>query len=439
MTELIVKGGIPLKGDVEICGAKNSGFKLMIAALYSDKPCQIKNFSKIGDISSTAKIIEELGGKVNIKNDHILEVSGKNISKQEFSTENGRLSRASTYFVGPLLFRHGKAIIPIPGGCKIGNRPLDRHLEGLKALGASVEIQKNQFVIQGKLKGGRYKFPKNTHGGTDVLVIAASSASGTTILENAAEEPEIDDLIEFLNKMGAKIVREKGRIIKIEGVKEFHPAVHEVMPDRNEAVTFGCAALATKGDIYVKKANPKVLEAFLEAVSKIGGKYEIDPNGIRFYYQKPLQPSNIVTRPYPGFMTDWMSLWVVLMTQARGISIVHETIFENRFVFVSELKKMGAKIELFNPMVPNPDEIYNFNLEDDRPEYFHAAKIFGPTKLKGANLEITDLRAGASLILAALTAEGETKLTGVEHIDRGYENLDSRLKHLGAKIERKER
>lgn len=438
MTNLIVTGGAPLEGEVELCGAKNSGFKLMIAALYSDKPCQIKNFSKIGDIASTAKIIEELGGKVNSTSEHILEVSGKNISKQNFSTENGKLSRASTYFVGPLLFRQGKAIIPNPGGCKIGNRPLDRHLEGLKALGADVEIQENQFVIQGKLKGGRYKFPKNTHGGTDVLIIAASSASGTTILENAAEEPEIDDLIEFLNKMGAKIVREKGRIIKIEGVKEFHPAVHEVMPDRNEAVTFGCAALATKGDIYVTRANPRVLGAFLDAVSKIGGKYETDSKGIRFYYQKPLKPSNIVTRPYPGFMTDWMSLWVVLMTQAEGKSIVHETIFENRFVFVGELRKMGAKIELFNPKVPNPDEIYNFNLEDDRPEYFHAAKIFGPTKLRGSNLEITDVRAGASLILAALSAEGENLLTGVEHLDRGYENLDGRLKRLGAKIERKE-
>jgi len=436
MEKFVINGGIPLKGEVDLCGAKNSGFKLMIASLYSDKPCIVKNFSKIGDIDSTAEIIRELGGKVTFKENHTLEVSGENLRKQEFSQKTGKLSRASTYFVGPLLYRFGKAILPIPGGCKIGRRPVDRHIEGIKALGAKVKVFGDHYEINGKFKGGKFRFPKNSHGGTDVLVIAASAAKGKTILENAAAEPEIDDLIDFLNKMGAKIKRVEQRTIIIEGVSNFSSAEHSVIPDRNEAVTFACSALATKGDVFVRQANPKVLEAFLKAVSEIGGGWEAGDGGIRFYCRGNLKALNIVTCPYPGFMTDWMAIWMILMTQTKGVSIVHETIFENRFAFVAGLQKMGAKIELFNPVVPNPDEIYNFNLEDDKTEYFHAAKVTGPTILQGTNQEITDVRAGASLILASLIAKGKSELFGVEHVDRGYENLDGRLRSLGAQIER---
>jgi len=425
-----------LIGKVGLCGAKNSGFKLMIASLYSDKSCAIHNFSKIGDIYSTAEIINELGGNVTFGKNHILQVSGANMLKQEFSQTTGKLSRASTYFIGPLLYRFGKAIIPVPGGCKIGRRPLDRHIEGIKILGASVKESDSHYEISGKLKGGRYHFPKNSHGGTDVMIIAAASAEGKTILKNAAAEPEIDDLIAFLNKMGAKIKRTEPRTVEIEGVKEFIPAEYSVMPDRNEAVTFACCALATKGDVLVKKANPKVLEAFLGAVDKIGGGYEIKNDGIRFYYKDELKALNIVTQPYPGFMTDWMTIWMILMTQTKGVSIVHETIFEKRFAFISGLQKMGANIELFNPVVPNPDEIYNFNLEDDKPRNFHAARVVGPTRLQAVEQEIADVRAGASLILASLIARGTSRLAGVEHVDRGYENLEGRLRELGADIKR---
>ena len=436
MEKFVINGGIPLKGEVSLCGAKNSGFKLMIASLYSDKPCIIKNFSQIGDIGSTAEIINELGGRVVFKENHILEVSGENLQEQKFSSKVEMLSRASTYFVGPLLYRFGKAILPIPGGCKIGRRPVDRHIEGIKALGAEVKVFNDHYGIQGELIGGRFRFSKNSHGGTDVLVLAAAGAKGKTILENAAAEPEIDDLISFLNKIGAKIKRTEPRTIEIEGVKSFNPTEYSVMPDRNEAVTFACSALATKGDVFVRQANPEVLDAFLKAVFEIGGGYEIKEDGIRFYYKGDLMALNIVTRPYPGFMTDWMAIWMILMTQTKGVSIVHETIFENRFAFVAGLQKMGAKIELFNPVVPNPDEIYNFNLEDDKTEYFHAAKVTGPTILQGTNQEITDVRAGASLILASLIAKGKSELFGVEHVDRGYENLDGRLRSLGAQIER---
>lgn len=438
MDKFIINGGIPLKGGVDLCGAKNSGFKLMIAALYSDKPCIIKNFSKIGDIQSTAQIIKELGGKVIFGENHILQVSGSGLKEQNFSEKTGKLSRASTYFVGPLLHHFGKAVLPIPGGCMIGRRPLDRHIEGIKALGAEVKIKNGCYEITGVIKGGKFTFSKNTHGGTDVMIIAAACAQRKTILENAAAEPEVDDLIRFLNKMGARIRRTEPRTIVIEGVSKFKPTDYLVMPDRNEAVTFACGALATKGDVFVRQANPEVLESFLKAVEQIGGGYDIKDKGIRFYYKDDLKALNIVTRPYPGFMTDWMAIWMILMTQTKGECIVHETIFENRFAFVPALQKMGAKIELFNPVVPNPDEVYNFNLEDEKKEYCHAAKVAGPTSLKGINQEITDVRAGASLILASLIARGRSELTGVEHVDRGYENLDERLRSLGADIKRVE-
>lgn len=436
MDKFIINGGIPLKGEVDLCGAKNSGFKLMIASLYSDALCTIRNFSKIGDIYSTIEIIRELGGEVKVGENHILQVSGESLKRQEFSEITGKLSRASTYFIGPLLYRFGKAILPIPGGCKIGRRPLDRHIEGIKALGASVKIADSHYEISGRLKGGKYHFPKNTHGGTDVMVIAAAGADGNTLLENAAMEPEVDDLIAFLNKMGAKIKRTSPRVIEIEGVANFSPVEYCVMPDRNEAVTFACSALATKGDVFVRNARPEMLTTFLDSVEKIGGGYEVEEKGIRFFYKGELKALNIVTRPFPGFMTDWMAMWMILMTQTKGECIVHETIFENRFAFVKGLKEMGADIELFNPIVPNPEEIYNFNIEDDKPENYHAAKVTGPTVLHGINQEITDVRAGASLILASLIAEGKSELMGVEHVDRGYENLDGRLRCLGAQIKR---
>jgi UDP-N-acetylglucosamine 1-carboxyvinyltransferase len=437
MDKFIIHGGIPLKGEASLCGAKNSGFKLMIASLYSNEPCTIHNFSKIGDIISTAEIIRELGGEVELGKNHIMKVDGRGLKKQDVSDSAGKLSRASTYFIGPLLHRFGKAVIPIPGGCKIGKRPVDRHLEGIKALGATVETEDDFYVITAKkLRGADFVFPKNTHGGTDVMIIAAVTAEGRTILENAAEEPEVDDLISFLNLMGAKIRREEPRTIVIEGVDKLHGIDYTVMFDRNEAVTFACAALATKGDVFVRQADPKNLAAFLEAVKKAGGGYEVENRGIRFFYKGDLKAHDVTTGPHPGFMTDWMSLWGILMTQAKGESIIHETIFENRFAFAGVLKKMGAEIDLFNPRVENPDEIYNFNLEDDNPLYFHAARINGPTPLRAVKEEITDVRAGASLILASLIAEGQSELSGVEHVDRGYEDLDVRLKGLGADIKR---
>jgi UDP-N-acetylglucosamine 1-carboxyvinyltransferase len=437
MDKFIITGGQPLSGEVSLCGAKNSGFKLMIAALYADEPTTLHNFSKIGDVLSTAEVIRELGGEVIFGENHVMEVRPQKLTRYNLSQKSGKLSRAATYFIGPLLHRFGKAIIPNPGGCKIGRRPIDRHIDGIRALAGEVKMFEDRYEISAKrLKGAHFNFSKSTHGGTDIMIIAAATAEGETILENAAQEPEVDDLIAFLNQMGAKITRVEPRTIVIEGVERLHGVDYTVMYDRNEAVTFGCAALATSGDVFVLHAEEKNLGAFLEAVKKAGGGFEIERRGIRFFSKGPLKATSITTRPYPDFMTDWMPLWSILMTQAEGESIIHETIHNNRFAFTHELSKMGAKIELFNPVVKNPEEVYDFNLEDDRPEYMHAARILGPTPLKATTEEITDVRAGASLMLASLIAKGKSELLGVEHVDRGYENLDGRLKSLGADIRR---
>lgn len=437
MEELVIEGGIPLRGEITLSGAKNSGFKLMIATLLSEEQSQIEGFSKIGDIAITQKIIESLGGKV-VQEDHQLTISTNTLSRFEIPCEFGSVSRACTLFVGPLLHRFGKAVLPMPGGDKIGRRPIDRHLAGLEALGARIKIQNGYFEVstpQG-LKGTKFSFPKNTHTGTDTLLMVAAGARGTTILENAAEEPEVNDLITFLNKMGAQIRRTKKRRIEIKGVEKFVGASHEVMPDRNEAVTFGVAALATGGNILVKRAKSCSLSAFLKKVREAGGNYQEEGSGLRFWRRGKLKATKVITRIYPGFNTDWQALWTTLMTQAEGESMVHETIFENRFGFIPQLVAMGAKIELFNPGVSDPEKFYNFNWRDNRPEYFHAARIFGPTPLKGGKFTIADIRAGATLILAALIVKGRTELLGIEHVDRGYENLDGRLKGLGARINR---
>lgn len=439
MTQFVIEGGNPLRGEIKLAGAKNSGFKLMIAALLSEEASEIRNFSKIGDVLSTARIINDLGGKVTFGENHILKVKGENLSHYELSEKHGRLSRASTYFVGPLLKRFGKAIIPHPGGCQIGQRPLDWHIEGFKTLGAKVKDYGDHYLITAnRLHGASYRFPKNTHGGTDIMIIASVLADGTTYLENAALEPEVDDLISFLNKMGAKIKRVKNRTIKIEGVKKLSGTSHEVMGDRNEAVTFGCAAILTKGEILAKGAKEENLTAFLEKLEQAKGGFRVTKEGIKFFYKDELKATGVKTSPYPGFMTDWQAIWAVLMTQAQGISVIHETVFEKRFLYLPLLEKMGAKFELFNPKVAHPDRVYNFKLKDDPPGNFHAVKIFGPVLLRGTNLEVTDVRAGATITLAALAACGKSRIMGIEHIDRGYENLDGRLKALGAKIKRVE-
>lgn len=437
MAKFIIHGGKPLKGAVRVGGAKNASFKLMIASLLAKGESRLLDVSQIGDVEITKRILKSLGVKVNSPGERTVFVYPDKLKNPEVAKSFGYQSRASIMLAGPLLARFGRAYLPFPGGDKVGRRPIERHLEGLKSLGVKIEAV-NGFIRLScrQLTGARYRFVKNTHTGTETMIMAAVKANGETLLENAALEPEIDDLITYLNKMGAKIKRLPGRKIKIQGVKELKGAIHRIMPDRNEAISYACAALATKGDVIVENMGEEYLPAFLEKVKEAGGRFETGCYGLRFWYEKPLKATKIMTEPHPGFMTDWQPLWTTLMTQAKGESQIIETIYEYRLGYTQDLNKMGAKIKLFNPQVKNPDQFYNFNLEDDRPEYFHGAKVSGPTALKGMDLVVPDIRTGATLTMAALIAKGKSTLSGIKHIDRGYEELDIRLRELGADIKR---
>lgn len=436
MSDYLITGGTPLKGRVRIYGAKNSAFKLMLASALSEEPCKLFNICYIRDVIVVKRLLEKLGARVKFEEDKSLVVMAKGLNSFEVSHEFGQESRASSMILPILLHRFKKAKVPLPGGDNIGKRSLDRHFDGLRALGVEIGISDNFIEAKAPqgLVGSSFTFAKNTHTGTETMILAGCLASGVTTLNNAAEEPEINDLINFLNSIGADIGREGSRKIVIKGARSLRGGSWTLMPDRNEAVTFACAALATGGDVFIETARGDHLRAFLSKVNQAGGGYEINNEGIRFFSKGTLLPTNVETMPYPGFMTDWQAPWVTVMTQANGVSNLHERVFESRFGYVEYLKTMGANIELFNPEVLNPDEFYNFNLSDVTANSFHAAKIVGPTKLRAGNLEVKDIRAGATLTLAALVAEGQSVIRGIELIERGYENLEGRLESLGAKI-----
>ena len=431
-----ITGGTKLHGSVRLGGAKNASYKLMIASLLGEEESRLLNFSHISDVQLVSKIIRYLGAKVTQAGERALFIDPSSLNQYQIQAEHGAQGRFSTMFIPILLHRFGHAVVPAPGGDKIGIRNLDRHFQGLEALGANITLENNMFVAHTTgLKGTRYRFAKNTHTRTETLIMAAVLAQGKTVLENAAEEPEIDDLIAFLNKMGAKIERIKPRTIEILGATRLGGAIHRIIPDRNEAVSYACAALATQGDVILENANARHLKAFLEKVEEAGGGYEAADYGVRFFFQKPLIATHLTTQIEPGFMTDWQPLWATLMTQAQGQSSIHETVMANRFQYLDELTQMGAKIEAFNPELENPETVYNFNLEDDRPEFRHAIKISGPTPLTAGQYAVKDLRHGASLVLAAMIATGTSQITNVEQIERGYEKLDKRLNSMGAKIQ----
>lgn len=439
MSKFVITGGTPLHGSVRVGGAKNASYKLMIASLLGQSESRILNFSQISDVQLVQQIIGYLGAKVQEAGERSISIEPTTLSDFRIDQQHGEQGRFSTMFIPVLLHRFGRAEVPAPGGDKIGKRPLDRHFDGLKSLGAKVWFEDGMYKAETQgLVGTTYRFDKNSHTGTETLLMAAVLAKGKTILENAALEPEIDDLIEFLNKMGADIRRLPNRVIAINGVEKLSGAIHRLIPDRNETVSYACAALCTKGDVVIENARPDHLQAFLKKLDEIGAGYEVGTYGMRFFYRGPMKATQIQTAVEPGFMTDWQPLWATLMTQCQGESVIHETIMTSRFQYVEELKQMGVAIDLFNPEVKNPDRVYNFELQDDEPENRHAIRIHGPVSLKAGEFKVKDLRHGATLILAAMTARGVSTIFGVEHVDRGYENLDGRLRSMGAKIERVE-
>lgn len=442
MEKLTVNGGKRLMGTISVSGAKNVALKTLVAACLTDEEVIIENIPLISDFMVMVDIIRGLGGKVVIK-DHTVSVRVKNIIDNKIALEDAAKIRTSAMFMAPLLIRLNKAIIPNPGGCRIGARPIDRTINGLKEMGIDTFYNSDDGYFYMRSKDGRgrnssvtYRFEKSTHTGTETLIMVGILSKGKTVLENAAEEPEIDELITLLNKMGAKVERVKPRTVVITGVEKLHGAKFEIGLDRNEIVTFAVAGVATKGDVFVNGAEKVEISSFLQKLKEAGAGIERKDNGIRFYYKSPIKAVDIRTSYYPGFMTDWQGPWAVLMTQATGTSTIHETVYENRFGYVRQLKKMGADVSLFNPKVEEPSKSYNFNLRDDNSEYYHALKVYGPSKLHNAVVEISDLRAGATLVLASLLAPLQSVIFGVEHLDRGYERFEDRLNSLGASIRR---
>ena len=438
MQKFIIFGGNKLEGETTVSGAKNAALKVLVAACMTDEKVVIHNVPLITDIFIMIDIMKEVGAEVTLEG-HTVIVRMKKFTQSSIPLDKSALVRASSLFIAPLLARMKEAKIPNPGGCRLGARPIDRIVAGIGTMDVSITYQSKDGYFHAKtdgLRATRYHFAKNTHTGTETMILAAVLADGTSVLENAAQEPEIDDLIELLNRMGGNVKRTAHREITVVGVKKLHGAEFSISPDRIEVATFAIAAVITGGSILVKDAHKAAIGPFLEKYKKTGAGYEILKDGIRFFATGTLKAVDVETGIHPGFLTDWQAPWAVMMTQARGSSTIHETVFESKLGYVPDLQKMGANAVLFNPKVENPEAVYNFNLEDDKEEHFHAVTITGITPLHNAVMTTLDIRAGAAIVLAALIADGPSTIYGIERLDRGYEQFEKRLEKLGAKIER---
>jgi UDP-N-acetylglucosamine 1-carboxyvinyltransferase len=438
MSRYIINGGKQLHGEVSIRGAKNASYKQIIASILSDQPTQLTNVPKISDIKITESIAKKIGSTITYNGEHCLEISTPKISNSIVPIGTGEKSRTSFMFAAPLLVRTGKAVVPTPGGDRLGARPLDRLFDCFSKMGISTQITDKQITFNtDKIKSTHYTFNKSTHTVTETIIMTAALADGQSIFDNTAREPEIDDLISMINDMGGKIKRDpvNSKRIIINGVKSLNGTQHWVIPDRNEVVTFACAALATKGSVDILHCNPDDVKTFIEIINQMGAKTSIGKDELSVSWVKPLKNIDIETGPEPEFMTDWQAVFSVLLTQTVGRSSVIERVYPNRFQHIDNLKKMGVKVAFFNPTVSDPQNYYQFNPESDDPKYFHGVKIYGPAQLKPAKFIINDLRAGASITLAALTANGTSIIDGIEYLERGYEKLAERLCALGANIE----
>ena len=427
----IVHGGKVLKGEIEVKGSKNAATKMMIASLLTDEECVLENFPTIGDTEITKELCEHIGATITLDKG-IARLQTPSI-KSHRVTQLTRRNRIPILALGPLLNRVGKAEVPVLGGDKIGARPVDIHLDGLQQLGATITSDENFFyaIAPEGLKGATIRLRYPSVGATENIILASVLAKGRTIIHNAAVEPEIMDIILLLQKMGAIIGLGSDRTIYIEGVEKLHGARHRILPDRNEAVSFACLGLAFPGnEVKVKNAVQKDLITFLNAVRKIGGDYRIEDDGITFYRKRGLVANELETDTHPGFMTDWQQPFLILLTQAVGTSVMHETVYEDRFGYTEELRAMGANITVFAKCLGELVCRYN---GQGHP---HSAVISGPTPLHGIELKVRDLRAGMAHLIAALIADGESVIDGIEEIDRGYEDLDARLKAIGADITR---
>jgi UDP-N-acetylglucosamine 1-carboxyvinyltransferase len=429
--KLVIRGGKPLTGRIEVRGAKNLVTKAMVAALLGDSPSTLKDVPNISDVHVVTGMLEAYGVAVRSTGPGELRLDPTNVEKAHFAEIDALAgsSRIPILFCGPLLHRLGEALIPDLGGCRIGDRPIDFHMDALRAFGAVVDksYEGIRLTAPDGLTGALIDLPYPSVGATEQVLLTAVRAKGVTELKNAAIEPEIMDLIAILQKMGAIISVEPNRVIFIEGVDELHGYNHRALFDRNEAASWASAALATQGDVFVGGAKQQELMTFLNIFRKAGGAFDIHEDGIRFYHPgTPLKPVVVETDVHPGFMTDWQQPLVIALTQAEGVSVVHETVYENRFGFTDALIEMGADI------VVHKDGLESITRRVPRRPLEQAAVITGPTKLHGANVRVPDLRGGFSYLIAALTAEGESTISNVGIISRGYEHFGDKLRLLGA-------
>lgn len=414
MKVLKIHGGKELEGKVKISGAKNSAVALLPATILCDDTVTLHNVPDISDVDALVDILNYLGAKVDNYEEESYRIDTKQMQNREIIEEMSNKLRASYYFMGALLGKYKKAVVSYPGGCSIGSRPIDLHLKGFESLGAKIEYEENNIIISAEeLKGSNIYLDFASVGATINIMFAAVKAGGTTIIDNAAREPEIVNIAMFLNSMGAKITGAGTSTIRIKGVKNMHSSVHEVIPDRIEAGTYIMIGACACKSLVVENIIPEHLEALTQKLLEMGVDLKIEDESIYVSNKNKLKAVKIKTQVYPGFPTDMQQIMSSLMTTAEGRSVIEETIYENRFQNLYEIKKMGANVEI------NSNKGY----------------IFGPTKLRGKTVNATDLRAGASLVLAALIAEGTTTINNADYILRGYEHITEKLTSLGAKIE----
>lgn len=416
MEKLVIHGGKPLQGTVRVSGAKNAVLPIIVASMLGTTQSTLTEIPKLADVHTVCDVIASLGVHIEHPERDTLVIDAHELTSTTAPYDLVRRMRASFLVMGPLLARKGRAQISLPGGCSIGARPIDLHLKAFEAMGAVINLENGDIeaTAPNGLKGAQIYLDFPSVGATENILMAASMADGKTVLENAAEEPEIVDLATYLNSMGANIRGAGTNVIRIEGVKELHGANHAVIPDRIEAGTFMVGAVMTQGNVFVENTISEHLKPLISKLKEVGAEVQEEIDGIRVIGHEPLRPADIKTLPYPGFPTDMQAQFMALTTICQGTSVVTETVFENRFMHVDEFKRMGAKIRIEG----------------------RSAIVEGVPRLKGASVNATDLRAGAALVLAGLVAEGETEVGYLYHIDRGYDNLVLKLQRLGADIVR---
>jgi UDP-N-acetylglucosamine 1-carboxyvinyltransferase len=424
-----IEGGKPLKGSIKVAGAKNAATKQIVASLLTDQEVFLHNVPRIGDTDATLKICKSIGLNATWEGESLALRTSK-ISTPQVPDAYSGLNRIPILLMGPLLHRYGRAIIPLLGGCNIGERPVDFHIEALEKMGAEIAWQDGRYVAQTKgLRGAVINLPFPSVGATENVLLSSVLAKGRTVIKNAAIEPEIIDLVIMLQKMGAIIFVDTDRTIEIEGVEGLSGCNHRVINDRIEAASFAVAAVITQGDVVIEGADQEHLLTFLNNLRKVGGGFEVLEKGIRFFHPGgSLKPIALETDVHPGFMTDWQQPFVMLMTQIDGLSVLHETVYEKRFGYTEELKRMGAEIQLYKMCLGEKQCRYKSH------DYEHSCVVRGSTPLKAADITIPDLRAGFSYLIAAAVAKGKSQVRGIQYVERGYSHILEKFQALDANI-----